>query len=235
MANKILMVEGVSDLTYLNALDRRIGKLAAARQTYSRLHELAHQVAVGVNDTGMVIVLDTCLVLSTVEHDHVADLPAALSAVGFQSGTTPGPEPAGFPPFLGLPFWNTPAFAGLAVETWSGHGDASQTADHALSVRNLKARRPVLSRVIFHVPVGTGALLVEGWAAMVRAIDSVLALMLLMRLLVRVGLRHRSNATGSVLIILATCRRYGRRSEPDDHASLPIRRYLVSVGSRLLA
>ena len=62
---------------------------------------------------------------------------------------------------------------------------------------------------------------------MVRAIDSVLAAVPLMRLLVRTGIRRRPRAEAS-LVIIAAWRRYGRRSEPDDHASLPIRRHLVS-------
>jgi len=70
---------------------------------------------------------------------------------------------------------------------------------------------------------------------MIRVIDSVLTALLLMRLLVRAGLRRRISAISFVLGIVAVCRHYGHRSEPDDHASLLICRRLVSMGSCLLA
>ena len=53
--NKVLMVEGVSDLAYLGALDHRIGDLSAQRTGFlSAAHELAHYVLDwdGANSTG---------------------------------------------------------------------------------------------------------------------------------------------------------------------------------------
>jgi hypothetical protein len=67
---------------------------------------------------------------------------------------------------------------------------------------------------------------------MVRLFDRAIEAACFIRLIVRSGLRHRPNTLALALIILATCRRYGRRSEPDDHASLLNRRHLITRGSR---
>ena len=78
-------------------------------------------------------------------------------------------------------------------------------------------------------------------ASLLRLVDTVLAMLrFYLRLLRVLGherfivLARRGRPPGTVpfvLVLLAACRRYGHRSEPDDHAPLLIRRQLVSVGS----
>ena len=123
-------------------------------------------------------------------------------------------------------------FAGIAADRW--FGDDPQIAEQDLAVQDHAASQPATVRVVFHILAGAGALLVDSWAAMVRTIDSMLAAVLLMRLLVRVGIRRLAGVSNFVLIIIAACRHYGRRSEPADHTSLLIRRDLVSMGNCLL-
>jgi hypothetical protein len=226
-----------TELVFLRTLHRNIDELSATRRTYSQLHELAHLAlaAPGANDTGMVLVFDSLRLLSAPDHDHLTNLATAFSA------GVPQPRPvtlspvAEIPPAGGMPMWSTRAFTGMTIGAWFGFDLGSLPTGQAPSIRNLEASRPARSRVVFHIPVGTGALLVDGWAAMTRVIDSVLAAVLLMRLLVRAGLQHGLNGVGFVLVILATCRHYGHRSEPDDHASLLIHRLQVSIGSCLPA
>lgn len=237
MSTGNVYVGGCTELAFVRALNRNIDDLVATRRTYSQLHDLAHQalVAHGANDTGMVLVFDSLRLLSAADHDHLADFPTAFFTGGLQPRPFTLSPLAETPPAGGLPMWNTRAFVGATTGIWFGFDDGSHPAGQALSIRNLEASRPAPSRVVFHIPVGTGALLVDGWAAMMRVIDSVLAAVLLMRLLVRAGLQHGLNGLGFVLVILATCRHYGHRSEPDDHASLLIHRLLVSIGSGLPA
>jgi hypothetical protein len=130
------------------------------------------------------------------------------------------------------PVWNARAFAGMIAQTWHDLGDGTQaTGKPTLSVRNPVPARSAPPSVIYHLSVGAGSLIIDSLAAVVRVIDSVLAAMHHMRLLVRAGLGYGQNALTFALVMLAARRHYGHRSEPDDHASLPIRRNLVSMGS----
>jgi hypothetical protein len=54
-----------------------------------------------------------------------------------------------------------------------------------------------------------------------RLLDSILAALCLMLVRARNGLSARPNALTFLLVMLAACLRYGRHSEPDDHAFLP--------------
>jgi len=64
-----------------------------------------------------------------------------------------------------------------------------------------------------------------------RLLDGVLAALRLMLVRVLAALSLHADALTFVLVMLAACLRYGRRSEPDDHAFLPMRRNLTFAGS----
>jgi hypothetical protein len=67
-------------------------------------------------------------------------------------------------------------------------------------------------------------------AVFLRFIDGILAALRLMLVLVLSALSQQPDALAFVLVILATCLRYGRREEGDDHAFLLIRRFQISLG-----
>jgi hypothetical protein len=71
----------------------------------------------------------------------------------------------------------------------------------------------------------------EHKATILRLLDGILAALCLVLVLVLAALSQQSNALNFVLVMLAACRRYGRRSEPDGHTFLPMRRYQTSLGS----
>jgi hypothetical protein len=66
--------------------------------------------------------------------------------------------------------------------------------------------------------------------ALLRFIDGILAALCLMLVLVLAALSRHLDALTFALVMLAACFHYGRREEPDDHASLPIRRYQRLLG-----
>ena len=61
-------------------------------------------------------------------------------------------------------------------------------------------------------------------------VDNMLAAMDVTLARLVAALARDPNLLALVLVILAVCRRYGRRSEPDDHVVLPMRRYPTSWG-----
>jgi hypothetical protein len=225
-------VAGNVVLTCAHVLDQRIDELTASRRAYSRLHEVGHLAltAPEVDHAVPVPFFGSLSAYTADDHDLWTDWPANLLGSPTQLGPYLGALFDRLPPALRLPAWNTRTFAGVTAETSLGTCDGIQATTQALA-----DRKPAPSRVIFHVPVGAGALLADSWAAMVRVIDSVLAALRLMRLRVRTSLGRRFKVAAFVLAILAACRHYGHRAEPDDHASLFIRRHLTSMGSRLPA
>jgi hypothetical protein len=70
---------------------------------------------------------------------------------------------------------------------------------------------------------------------LLRVIDGILAALRLLLVLVLTALSQHLDALTFVLVMLAVCLRYGRRTEPGDHAYLPMRRNLTSMGGRPLA
>lgn len=229
-----VVIQGVTAQVNLRALDRSINDLDATRRRFSLLHDLGHHILAepGANESGMSAVFDNLVVLTEAGHDHLADLSAALSDGLFQPGATLPALSAERQPTPGLPSWNTRLFVGMAADTRFGANP--QVAGRKLANTGAVAFRPAVARVVFRVPTGVGSLLVDSWAAMVRAIDRVLTAEFLMRLVVCAGIRCRARASSFALIIIAACQRYDRRSEPDDCASLPSGRNLVSTGSCLL-
>jgi hypothetical protein len=241
ITGNLVLVEGVSDLAYIRTLDQRIGRLSARRNAYSHAHELAHhlmaaneenltpKILTGKNQTGMTSIFDILRMIEACVDGQLANWP---------TGTTqPGPPLMFFfantPPALRLPAWTPRTFAGMRAQRRLGLGDGAQARPTpTLSARNTGPARNAPLRVIYLLSIGAGSLIIDSWAAMARVIDGVLAAMRLTRLLVRACLRYRVNALAFVLVMLAACRHYGHRSEPDDHASLLIRRNLVSMESR---
>jgi hypothetical protein len=234
--NMVLLVEGTSDLACLRALDQNIGRLSAQRDTYSQAHELAHHVMAAnqENLTGAVAAFDTFLLLQTRDYYYLTDRPVRFPTNVSQPNPPPVSLFASTPSASRLPNWNTAAFAGMISQTWLELGDGTQaTVTPTFSVCNPDLAGFVPTRAFNYLSIGARSLIIDSWAAMVRVIDSVLAAMRLMRVLIRACLGHRLNALAFVLVMLAACRHYGHRSEPDDHAYLFIRRNLVSMGSCL--
>jgi hypothetical protein len=229
-----LVVESVSDAAYLVALDRRIGDLSGQRRMlFSAAHELAHYVldSDATNNTGMSAVFDA---LRLIQSRMRAERPAGSSS---PAKGDPLWQPAIFSfavPVSAhhLPPWTTSDFAGMPTGSWLS---GSATSAHVPTADELPAIMGMLNASV-SLPGG-------GQAALLHLVDLLLAearlcliqITLLARerppILARLG---RSPGTlAFFLIVLAACRRYGHRSEPDDHASLVIRRQLVSMGSLL--
>jgi hypothetical protein len=70
---------------------------------------------------------------------------------------------------------------------------------------------------------------------LLRVIDGILAALHRQLAVVLTALARHLDTLSFVLVMLATCLRYGRRAEPGDHAFLPMRRNLTSMGSCPLA
>jgi hypothetical protein len=105
--------------------------------------------------------------------------------------------------------------------------DASRQEHLALVQRMGRVNRRGSIRLLF----GQGTLLGDLWAA---TRPSYVRLLLLLASLVarqRAAVPPRLSVRPYALVVLAACRRFGHRSEPDDHASLLICRQLVSAGS----
>ncbi len=230
--NKVIMVEGVSDLAYLGALDHRIGDLSAQRTGFlSAAHELAHHVLDwdGANSTGMSSVLDALDLLRGFGRPAPTDWPTSLAAEGEPPVTILLSESRDETAH-GLPLWTTSDFAGMLPGAWLG------------SSESVTGGRP---QVTFRLSNDTRSFLRNIRTVLLRFIDTLLAMarLCLVQILLlayerSLVLARRGRSLGTlafVLAILAVCRRYGRRSEPDDHASLIIRRRLVSMGSCVLA
>lgn len=107
----------------------------------------------------------------------------------------------------------------MAADTWFGAD--RQVAGQKLTNTGAVAFRPAVARVVFRVPTGVGSMLVDSWAAMVRAIDSVLTAELLMRLVVYAGIRCRARASSFALIIIAACQRHIARVLNDEGLPTP--------------
>lgn len=73
----------------------------------------------------------------------------------------------------------------------------------------------------------------ENKAALVRLLGGILAALSLILILVLTALTRHPNVLTLVLVMLAACLHFGRRGEPDDHGSLPMRRNQTSWGSCL--
>jgi hypothetical protein len=68
--------------------------------------------------------------------------------------------------------------------------------------------------------------------ALVRLIDGILAALTLLLVAILSALSHQPDAIAFVLVVVATCRHYGHRGEPDGHSFLPMHPGQTSVGGR---
>lgn len=230
-SGRVLMVEGASERAYLSALDRRIGDLSTRRRVFvSYAHELSHQVVAlnGANNTGMVAVLDTINMLGrygqiapTLWTTPVAEANELLTAPLYKSDSAPR-----------LPARVTSDFAGMAPGAWlritktAILAELEQLAGPRITVGLSDAMGPRLANVRAALMRLIGALL-----AMARRCEAEIRTLHRQRLHVLARIRRLPNMRTFVLVIIAVCRHYGHRSEPGDHASLLIRRHLVSMGS----
>ena len=105
-----------------------------------------------------------------------------------------------------------PASARLAQNQITGHGLVGLPGPRLL----LAFRQDVLPS--------------DNRSAFLRLLDGILAALHLMLVRVLAALSRHPDALTFVLVMIAACLRYGRRSEPDDHPFLPPRRYQTSLG-----
>lgn len=241
-----IIVEGKSDVAYFAALDHCIIDLTAERARFSLAHEELHQtlelITTSANYTGTAAIFERFLRIVW-EHDASKVWSADVLPSGSVVTDDRFPErPVSAREPDGLPIWCTNTFVGLPAPRWVSTANASAgglpLAFAAQDVGLVHAEPP---RITVRVSTGNRQLLTDLLAALLRFLDFLRDMVhffdraieaaYLIRLIVRSGLRHRPNPLAFALIILATCRRYGRRSEPDDHASLLNRRHLVIRGS----
>jgi hypothetical protein len=238
MTNRsILLVEGPSDAAVLHGLDRSIVMATARRGAYSLLHECAHQAIADADlessKTDMLVFFERCQALMDPVRCVQTNLPT-FSVVQVKWSGNVAPPPADAPLTPRMPDWYCDAFTRMTAPRELCAG-AENAAGPTASAAGPGSARSELPRLCYRLTTGNLSLLADSFAAVVRLLDRVIGALLLMRMLVRTGLSHRAYARAFVLLILAACRRYGRRSEPDDHASLLIRRHLVLMGSCLQA
>jgi hypothetical protein len=211
--------------------------------TVLRVYEVKlPRISIGANNTGM----------SNIFHDLLTRVrlriaEQVISSAGWRMDRSAGaasPNPFYLPaarPTPHLLTWRTRAFAGLTESSWLSSDNAPE-ASVALTfaAQDIQLGHHEPPRLTsFRLSVDNGrenvraALLrlLDMLRSMVRLLNGVIRTERLMRLLVRNGLMCRSNALAFVLVILAACRRYGRRSEPDGCTILITRRHLVSMGS----
>jgi hypothetical protein len=235
-ASKVLVVEGVSDFAYLSALDRHIGDLSAHRRVFvTAAHEIAHRMLPwdGANDTGMTAVFDALDLLGGFGLLAPTDWPTGMAADTTRSATILILEHHGDLASR-LASWTTSDFVGMPPGAWFGSGGTGMLT-------------PTINmpQVFFRLSDDTEPFLLNVRAALLRFLDALRAMARLCVRRIRKFGRERSlvlarivrlpETLAFILIILAVCRHYGHRAEPDDHASPFIRRHLVSMGSCLLA
>jgi hypothetical protein len=237
----LLLVEGPSDHAYLSALDHRIGELSAQCRVFvSAAYELSgHLISLGgvewdgldeTNNAGMTSALNAIdLVRGLIQ-------PGDAGWITIPTGDAASPFVVATHKYTGnavprLPSWATRDVAGMPSEVWP---DSTGT----------EAANPMHTepQITFRLSDAIGPWLAEVRAAILRLIDALIAMARLCELEIRIVRRERSHVHARiigrlpdtrafVLVIIAVCRHYGRRSESDDHASLLIRRHLVSMGS----
>jgi hypothetical protein len=229
---RMLLVEGASEASYLDALDFRINEVSARRRVYSEAaHELSHRLLTvnAANNSGMVAMLDVAAFLVFKQYRRAYGLDRfpsddVLKLIMPLAGQSSGPR---------LPTWCTSDFVGMPPGTWLPRTSAIEAlAAHAHIAE---------PRISFRLSDRTGSLLAAGQRVLMHMLEGLLAMVRLFDLQLRL-LRHERSlivarrgrgicAAAFVLRIIAVCRHYGHRSEPDDHAPLIIRRHLVPRGS----
>jgi hypothetical protein len=194
-----------------------IRELSAQRKTFMQIHELAHHalIQVGNNETGMTALSDACALLLQVTRPP--ELPSGFPGTSTTLPIDPRSLPSGVPKFY-LPSWLTEGLSRAFPQTPASPISPAQRV-------KLKTASPDQTLLRF-----IAQLIADLAAALVRMVDNMLVAVHVT--LARLVAAHAQdpNLVALVLVILAVCRRYGRRSEPDDPAVLPMRRYPTSRG-----
>jgi hypothetical protein len=214
-------------------LYRESERLAAERARFSLAHELAHHVLGQLEDDQV----DT-----SGPGDSIALLEqtAALLGIGepvfYLEPATPSPGTFELPqtwPLTNsdLPAWQTGALSKFGLSDWSAADSRTPSRpEPAMRVRIAGAATVLLASARTAYLRYLAQLLADIAATAIRQIgdtQSVIYAALSLRMAV---LARKPGPRAFVLVILATCRRYGRRSEPGDHAVLPVCRHLMSRG-----
>lgn len=237
MTNRnMILIEGLSDVTALNAQDRTIATATAHRRVFSLLHELAHGAIDGADahrmDMWLFLQSSHMLqgALRLIDMDWRRELADICLPSGerlyikctAEDGKLPSAETASVPL---LPEWYHDALADMGAGMRAAAPGGDSVADRAIyPVYRLAGAcrwlddRSWLQRLSARC------------AVVVRVLDHVIGALHVMRMHIRASLNGRPIACPFVLLLLAVCRRYGRRSEPGDHVSLLTSRNL-SVGS----
>ena len=227
----VIFVEGASDLPYLDTLSRRIAALSVERIVFvTAAHEIAHHLVTlnGANNTGMTYIFDVLDLLRRFGRPV-----SERGPISFGGDDTS--------PTLVIPKYYDASALRLA---------SSVTRDFAALSRGWRLDRseteptaPTYTRpqITLRLSADIGSVIPSVRTMLLRLLDTLLALarrctvaiemLRFERSLVLARLGCLPGVPAFVLVILAVCRRYGHRSEPDDHASLLIRRQLVSMGS----
>lgn len=216
-----------------DSLHGTLGRLAAERSRYTVAHELAHHVLADIDGcpTGMADTGKTSTLLALLR--LVDEIDPALLSVFADVALAPDASldiPSAWPSRVaGLPSWRS------GVLPKSGFKDspiedsvAPTVAEPVLSVTPASvATLPwaEVRRFIEYLARLVAKAVADIAVAAIRQIDKVRAAVCA-ELARRVALLARNpGVCAFMLIILAVCRRYGRRAEPDDPAVSPIRRY----------
>jgi len=211
-----LLVETSPYEDHSSGYQRSIDKLSALRTNFNRLCELGHLTLQGneCNHTGMAAAHESLEWLADTERLVSGDwftVPAA--------DAVPSVAPVKFP-CVELPSSRSPWQIRTASRWfWQEQSDVYGSFE----LRDVRLSVSERIRVAY-------SLLVDSWIASFSLIDSLLRVFSCMEAL-RTAVFRRLSVRTFVLLLLAVCRRYGHRAEPDDHTFLYVRRYLTSMGS----
>jgi hypothetical protein len=153
----------------------------------------------------------------------------------FPTGNAASPFTVATPKYRGgsvprLPSWATRDVAGALSDVWSGSSGIEATD-----------RTNIEPQITPRLSLPTNVR-----AALLRMIDALLTMARLWAMKIWLVHRERVHVHSRILarvigclpvirafglVIIAVCRHYGHRSEPDDHVSLLTRRHLVSIGN----
>lgn len=199
---------------------RSIQTLKALRSNFDLAHEVGHITLVlhGPNLTGMAAAHDALQLLTSMPLTPVADWPTVPTFEAVRAISTPAIPRLSLPSDHAQPWQVKAAF----MFAWHEIHHLDQGFGHFLDKRPTSGNMRVLFR--------EGVLIADDWLASLRLLDSLLRVFCC-TVALRVASVRRLDIRTYVLVLIAVCRRYGHRAEPDDHNSLPVRRHLTCLGS----
>lgn len=201
---------------------RSIQTLKALRSNFDLAHEVGH-ITLALhepNRTGMAAARDALQLLTSMPLTPVADWPTLPTLEAVRAISRPAI------PRLSLPSERLQPWQIKAILLYSRHEirHLDHDFDHFLDKWPTSGNMRVLFR--------EGVLVADDWLASLRLLDSLLRVFCC-TVALRVASVRRLDIRTYVLVLIAVCRRYGHRAEPDDHSSLPVRRHLTCLGSSL--